>query len=112
MWPAGCVLDSKAAPYGDGEMSSSKKANGLAVLSSLFVVVAAVGSAAAAVTDGKRRSCLHTIRHTFSLAYATGEEPYGFGMTATYSALRSGRSVCLSPAFPLTRLAHGPPESA
>ena len=106
------MLDSKAAPYGDGEMSSSNKANGLAVLSSLFVAVAAVRSAAAAAIDGERGSCLHTTNHTFSPRRATIEKPYGFGMTAIRSALRGARSVCLSPGFALIHLAHGPPESA
>jgi hypothetical protein len=93
-------------------MSSSKKANGLAVPLSLFVVVAAVGNAAAAVVDGKRGSCIHTTKLTFLPTCAIIEKPYSFGVTAMSSAQQHGRSVCFSPGFALIHMAHGPPESA
>ena len=110
MWPASYVLDSKAAPYGDGEMSSSKTANGLAGLLSLFVVIAAVRSAAATVIDGKRGSYLHTENHTFLPTFAISRSPYSSGTTAARLAQQHGLSVYLSPGFALMHLAHGPPE--
>jgi hypothetical protein len=112
VWPASYVLDSKAAPYGDGEMLSSKTANGLAALLSVFVVVAAVRSAAATVIDGKRGSYFHTESHTFLPTFAISGRPYSSGKTAARLAQQHTRSVYLSPGFAFIHLAHGPPESA
>ena len=106
------MLDSKAAPYGDGQMSSSREAKGLAVPLSLFVAVAAARSAATAVIDGERGGGLHTIRHTFSPTCAIIQKPYGFGMAAPRAAQQHGRSACFAPGFALIHSAHGPPESA
>lgn len=111
MWPISYALDSKAAPYGDGEMSSSKKANGLAVPLSLLAVVAAGGSAVAVVMDGERGRCLHITEHTFLPTCAIIEKPYGPRMTATQLAEQHRRSVCFSSAFAHIHMAHGPPAS-
>jgi hypothetical protein len=99
------VLDNKAAPYGDGEMSSSKNANGVAVLPPFFV-------AAAAVIDGKRGNCLNTTKHTFLSKRVIIEESHRSCVIAECATAPSGCSAYLSPASAFIHLAHGPPESA